>query len=1149
MNNYPKNQGNKNNAALEQIGADEGVTRRRFMTLFGGSVASLAVTACGGGGGAGADASQSSQLAMLTVGGPTTSPGTTVASFTLNSASGGTNVPFTLGYAFKKGQIPAGTRVAGSISQLQVVPKNTWPDGSLKFAIVSGLTALAAGTPLTVKLAAGTPSTAANLTTEDLRVTGITASVGAGSFGTASWTPADWATPFTTWVSGPFMSSWLYRKQIGTDAHLVAWLEVRLYRGGAVEVLPWVENGYLNVNGPTSKSATYTFSLGGKERFNGAINLPNHCRTVLVSGTTLSHWLGTAPQVTPNHDKAYLQSTGLVPTYNTTVPSSAAVWSTQVSTFQPLQQGNYTSSMGETGYQAAIGILPEWDVLYLVSDDARAYVSSQMNAYSAGRFGIHYRDENTNRPFRFSSYPNLVVNGNSSTGNSGVGASSKNMLTPATSGTTPSTWDIPHHPSVGFMAYLMTGRFYFMEEVQFSATMNFLVNTDINRKFSAGVFMSNVGSNTTRGAAWALRTLAQATCVSPDDDPLRVEFVSSMAANVDYYHSTYVAQPNNSMGIVAPYVNYTAGSGKYSEAAWQQDFFTAAVGYAIDVGTGMAAASITKLQAFFAWKAQSVIGRLGGTSSTEFLYCDAAQYTLCVAPSDTANFVNGTGPWYANWGEIYSATLGVANPGVGGPLRGGYFPEPTSYWGNLLPAIAYAVRHNVPGAAAAYARMTGSATWSSFIAGFAHAPVWGVAPGAATATAPVVATPPPAQEPAQTTAGLPSWVPPVGYFADVPMLNNPQDVVPAIYSNDSMAMDAPFILWGGSAILRDYSALGAQVYHSAGHETSTGQANLQMTLVCDFSTLTWSVVNVPKQVNTSGSFVADYAPDGTPYNPHTYLGLQEFPKAWGGGAKGSLAQFFGAPVVDNRINLMDVSVATNGYTRLITKQPQNIDPTKIRFNATSVGGNYPITVMDETRKGYWVAVQGSVTYTLFVSSTGDITQYPALGGNLADGSMVLCNSLNLLIAIDGGYNSGQYAGTGYRTLHIRNLSTGTVTKTTTAGPVPSAVNGYDGTVNSYNRPDQMGLQWVEELGCVVGLDETTTPPTIVKLTPPASNPATGVWTWSTVPVAHWSQDPSGQATLQKCENFVWSKFRWVPSLHAFVYGTAKNRKPQVVRIA
>lgn len=1129
---------------LNENDTDESLTRRRFMTLLGGGVASLAVQGCGGRAGEGAAATPV-QMPLLVVGGPSSPSGTAVASFQLTSASAGTNLPFSLGHAFKKGQVPAGARLVGSVSELQVIAKNTWPDGSLKFAAVSGRATLAAGTPLTVNLSVGTPAAIANLTTENLRTSGATASIGAGAFGTVSWTSADWANPFMTWISGPFMSSWLYRKPIGSDAHLVGWLEVRLYRGGAVEILPWVENGYLNVARPSNKSAAYTFDLGGTRRFSGTIDLPNHCRSVLVSGATLSHWLGTAPQITLNHDKAYLQATGLVPTYGASVPASASVWTYLVNSFTPLQQGNYANAMGQAGYQPSIGILPEWDTLYLASNDPRAFPGVIMNAYSAGRYGIHYRDENTLRPFRFSSYPNLVVDGGASTGISNTGASTKNTFTPATSGTAPPTWDIPHHPSIAFTAYLLTGRFYFMEEVQFAATTNYLVNTDATRKFSAGVFLSNAGANTTRGAGWAIRTLAQAACVCPDDDPLRAEFAASMAANVDFYHSTYVAQRNNPHGFVAPYSNYTAGAGKYSEAAWMQDFFTASVGYALDMAPGLTSASTTKLSEFFAWKAQSVIGRLGGTAPTDFLYRDAAQYTVAIAPSDNVDFSTGAGPWYANWGEIYRATLGTANPGIAGPLRGGNYPEASSYWGNLQPAIAYAVRHNVPGAMAAYTRMVTASNWNEIVAGFALAPVWSVAPNTRAPTTP--ATPPP------VVSGLPAWVPPVGFFADLPMLNNPQDVMPAIYRSspsDTAAMDSPFIMWGGSAIVRDFSVLGAQVYYAGGHESSYSLPNIQMSLICDFSTLTWSVANLPVQANVANTFVNGYAADGTPYCPHSYLGLQEFPKAWGGGAKGSLASFFWAgSTYENRINVLDLGATTQGYSQLPTRQPQNIDPSKIRFNATTAGGNYPITVIDPNRRGWWAAVTGGVSYTLFVSSSGEITQYPALGGNLANGAMVLCNSLNLLIAIDGGYSSGPNAGTGYRTLYIRDLLTSAVSKSVTAGTVPSLTDGYDGTVKSFNRPDAMGLQWVDELGCVVGFDQSATPPVIVKLTPPANNPATGTWTWSTVPVAHWDQDSAGQVALQTSMNNVWSKFRWVPSLHAFVYGTSRARKPQVIRIA
>jgi hypothetical protein len=282
---------------------------------------------------------------------------------------------------------------------------------------------------------------------------------------------------------------------------------------------------------------------------------------------------------------------------------------------------------------------------------------------------------------------------------------------------------------MGFTAYLVTGRFYFMEEVQFAATLNYLKNSDATRKFSGGVFMSNAGANTTRGAGWAIRTLAQAACVTPDNDTvLRAEFAASMAANAEFYHATYVAQANNPFGFVAPYSNYTTGKGYYSESAWMQDFFTAAVGYAIDLEPAMPAVSTSRLAAFFAWKAQSVVGRLGGTAPTEYLYRQAGIYTVAVAPSESSNFINGTGPWYKSWGEIYAATLGTPNPGEMGPLSGGNFPEATSYWGNLQPAIAYAVQHKVAGAQAAYARMRGAPNWTDMTKRWSDSPVWSVVP-------------------------------------------------------------------------------------------------------------------------------------------------------------------------------------------------------------------------------------------------------------------------------------------------------------------------------------------------------------------------------------------------------------------------------------
>jgi hypothetical protein len=646
--------------------------------------------------------------------------------FSLAAQSTGV-LPFAIGFAFRQGDVPSGRHVTTSLPEAQATIKNAWPDGSAKFAIIAGRASLVAGSTLTVAVSSATaaPSGVA-LSTADLKATGVTAGVGCGGFGSVNWSGADWDAPFRTWVSGPQMSSWIYRKPVGTDAHLVAWLEVRLYAGGAVEVLPWIENGYVAVASPTNKSATYTFSLGGTQRFAAAVNLLSHQRTPLIAGSSLSYWLGPDPAVTPRHNMAYLQSTRLVPNYRAVVAANAAAASNQPSTYQPLQQGSMPAGMGGAGYHPSIGLLPEWDVLYMTCSSNAMWGALQRNAYSAGRYGIHFRDENTNLPLRFSQYPNLVLD--SSSGVVGTGASSRNLYTPAASGGGAPAYNSTHCPAMGYFAYLATGRLYHLETLQFQATLHFLKNTDTGRSFSAGVLLSSAGANTVRGAAWALRTLAQALCATPDGDALQAELKASYEANINYYHARYVAQASNPLGVVQPYSDYTGvGDGQYFEAAWQQDFFTAAVGMAQSLGLPLSSDSRDKLGAFFAWKAKSIVGRLGGTSASEYLYRDAAPYTFSIAPSDSPDYSSGAGPWHANWGQCYEATVG-SGARTAGDLRGGNFPEATSYWGNLQPAIAYAVEHNVPGAAEGYARMTGASNWAQLTAAFNADPVWSVRP-------------------------------------------------------------------------------------------------------------------------------------------------------------------------------------------------------------------------------------------------------------------------------------------------------------------------------------------------------------------------------------------------------------------------------------
>lgn len=404
-------------------------------------------------------------------------------------------------------------------------------------------------------------------------------------------------------------------------------------------------------------------------------------------------------------------------------------------------------------------------------------------------------------------------------------------------------------------------------------------------------------------------------------------------------------------------------------------------------------------------------------------------------------------------------------------------------------------------------------------------------------------------------SSAPAWVPPFGYFADVPMLNNAQDVTPTIYQ----ASDAykVFSRYNGSAFLGDYSALGAQAYYGAGHESSSAELNIQLALTCDFSSLLWHSSNAPVAANAASVFSATtgLAPDGTPYAAHTYNCLQAFPASFGGSkSKFVFVGQVGVPSNDTWVYALDVDQPTNGYARIVTTQAQYSNPAKLAFNTAFASNPYLMTVIDEGKLGWWAAVNtGPASYLLFIAGDGTVTQYPALSGNNDLAGMIVVPSMDLLINIDGGNPSN---GTAYRRLNMRNRTTGALTTSQTLGPVPGNMD-YSGVAgNARYNINSLGLQWVEELGCAVGLDFLTIPqgpPTVVKLTPPASNPATGQWTWSTVAVQHWPSDTTGAATLQydyvnSEAHAAFGKFRWIPALHAFVYCMYADRKPQIIRI-
>lgn len=685
---------------------------------------------------------------------PPPAPGTTLANLTLVGTDGAAK-PFTAGLDFRQGDVPSANQVvlAGASVSAQFVVKNRWSDGSVKFGLASGRATISGGTA-TLAFSAGTQTLGASLDLTALQATGITASVDAGTFGAATWTNGDFASPFLAWVAGPEMSSWIYRKAVGSDPHLVAWLEVRVYANGEVSMLPWVENGFLTGTSCANKSATYVFSINGSSRFSAVLDIKHHQAPALISGSAVEHWVGTDPGILPIHDMDYRESTELVPPYRSTLAAGASEATRLPTAHTPLAAGVYeysSDSMQSSGYQRPIGLLPMHEAVAQTAasaDQVQAVRAVIQGGYSARRYGITRRDATTNRVPRLTAYPTLVLDSASSSVKD-TGASTTSTYGQASTGGEPPTWDTAHCPSVGYLAYLTTGHWFHLETAQFAhATNHFNVTDWLRGAGRSGAPLSGytgasgvcVTAVQTRSGAWWFRSLAQALAITPDADSsgVRTDLIAAMQANCLYWSTYYSNAANNDFGIIEPSSNESYGDGYGRVSMFQQDFYTAVLGWAKSMKLPISSTAQTQMDAFFDWKAQSVVGRLGASGSG-FAFENANAYTVRISSSAFGNtdpYFAGTGPWAADWGEVYTLTntpapspdyrsstanlLGLDYNTAIDSVRG--------LWGNLLPALSYAVRHGVSGASAAYTRLQAASNWGLLETQFASIPVWGAKP-------------------------------------------------------------------------------------------------------------------------------------------------------------------------------------------------------------------------------------------------------------------------------------------------------------------------------------------------------------------------------------------------------------------------------------
>lgn len=632
------------------------------------------------------------------------------------SVSEQAGAPLTFGQVFAPGHVAAGDGLVAKLADgtqlpVQLDVKARHADGSARHALLSLIVPkLGGGQKRRLNLFKAPPQSApkplmpAALLDKDFSAS-ISVTLGGQTY-RASADALLRSGDFSTWIAGPIASEWLLAAPLtnvdGTPhPHLSARFAIRASGTERARVDVTIENNWAFEPAPQNFTYDAQILVGGKTVY-ARQNLTHyhHARWRKVV------WWGDAPQLHVRHDTAYLLATRALPNYDQGVtigePALAALktaWTGPKT--EPMGVGLANPYMPSTGGRADIGLLPGWAASYLLSMDRRAKDATLGTADLAGSWSAHYRDKLTGRPVSLMDFPYMTVLGQrTDTVNP---ATRKQEAFPlcatSTACTTPYMHDASHQPAFAYLPYLVTGDHYYLEELQFWAMWNTFMSNPGYREHGKGLLKPDQ----VRGQAWSLRTLAEAAYITPDADPLKTHFRHFLDANLEWYNANYTNNPSaNKLGALTHgyAIGYNSSTGL---APWMDDFFTAAVGHAAELGFEQA-------RPLLEWKVQFPIARMKGQGAC---WITGAMYALKVRDSATSPLYTSIAEaWRASHTDAFNQLpCGSAEMAQSLKLKvgemTGFSASTTGFPSNMQPALAYGA--DVGGA-------NGASAWKFFLA-------------------------------------------------------------------------------------------------------------------------------------------------------------------------------------------------------------------------------------------------------------------------------------------------------------------------------------------------------------------------------------------------------------------------------------------------
>ena len=625
------------------------------------------------------------------------------------SGANQSNVPVTFGHIFRKGDVPIGTQLVGRDSNGAIVPLQTdtkaaHADGSLRHAVISANVDVNANETETITISTGSSTHSGSIIgLSDVLSSGFDANVSL-NVGGANYTAS--AADFLgnsnpkQWLTGQVVSEWIVGgpvKDVNNNPHphLAAYFHVRAYAGlSKIRVDVIIENNWTFVTAPGDITYDMALTVGGNLVYsNNSLRQYHHTRWHKV------FWWGNNPNIVVTHDGEYIQATKAVPNYMDGLTPDSSTLNSLVTNVEPMERGNLRVQFSDTGASTQIGPLAKWDALYLISNDYRALYSSLANASAGGSYSIHYRDKNTGLPISIATYPTLSENSYATEAGLDGGL-------PRTSGGNQWSHDLAHQASIGYLAYLVTGDYFYLEELQFWANYNMIYTNPNYRQNEKGIF-----SGQNRGQVWSIRTLAQAAFITPDSHSLKQYFINRVGYNVNDRTNKWANPRANDLGAIQDY-DYSGSNPSY--APWQNDWFVWVFGYVVELGFDNA---ITMRDWLSLWPT----GRMG-VADNEYCFQYGPTYHYNAHAGSTRD------TFYTDFRILYEQNYPIESQQKCDPdgefNLSTYASETMGYYSNMQPALAVAVDAGIASKDIHWARFVGVNTKPDY----SNNPIWAIVP-------------------------------------------------------------------------------------------------------------------------------------------------------------------------------------------------------------------------------------------------------------------------------------------------------------------------------------------------------------------------------------------------------------------------------------